>query len=77
MDVKKQRLVGASSSLTIPVRVSSDTTFSPSVFMASAGNPFHGLLICFPRLVNPTLKAVQVKHAIIHNISTNGSPVFS
>lgn len=76
VDVRRQKLVDAYTSLATPGRVSADTVYSPPFFTVAVGNQIHGLLASFSELVNPTFKTVQVKHTNTH-ISTHGPHVFS
>ncbi|XP_029633818.1 uncharacterized protein LOC115209528 [Octopus sinensis] len=75
VDVRRQRLVDDSMSLFTPTQITTNAVFSPSFFVATAGDQFRSLLVSFPELVDPTLKSVKVTHSTY--ITTSGPLVFS
>ena len=57
VDVRRQKLVDNSTSLSAPARSTTNALFSPKFFIASAGNQFHTLLSFYPDLVDPTFNS--------------------
>ena len=77
VDVRRRKVVDNFTSLSAPARSTTNASFSPKFFIASAGNQFHSLLSSYQDLVDPTFNSTKVVHSTVHHIFTTGPPVFS
>ncbi|XP_014768969.1 uncharacterized protein LOC106868296 [Octopus bimaculoides] len=77
IDVRRQRLVDGSMSLSTSAKTTTNAVLSSSFFVATAGDAFHSLLASFPELVDQTFHSTKPTHLTLHYITTTGPPVFS
>ncbi|XP_029643461.1 uncharacterized protein LOC115217882 [Octopus sinensis] len=77
VDVRRQRLVDTTTSLSTPACESTAAILSPSFFVTATSYQFHTLLASFPELTDLSFKPTQTVHSTQHFITTTGLPVFS
>lgn len=77
VDVRRQRLVDVSMSLSTPAHVSTNIVYSLSFITASTGNPFHSLLASFTELVDLSFQTATAVHSTCHHIEISKPPDFS
>lgn len=77
VDVKRRRLLDATTFLSIQGIAAPATTVVARSFATVAEGPFAALLQEFPELTSPPDWNKPVKHDVRHHIPTKGPPVFS
>ena len=74
VDVKHQRLIDSSTSLTVQGVTSQTVSISPMFVVASASR-YDTLLREYPGISRPVYSHTEVRHNISHHIRTTGPPV--
>lgn len=74
VDVKHQRLIDSSTSLTVQGVASHTASISP-MFVVASTSPYDTLLREYPGITHPVYTQTAVRHNITHHITTTGPPV--
>ncbi|BHF58445.1 hypothetical protein SprV_0100139700 [Sparganum proliferum] len=72
VDLKNHRLVDSLTNLRARCQSEINPHLNSLTIMPISDCPFHSLLRQFPRLTNPSLREVDIKHTVTHHISTTG-----
>ena len=75
VDVNGQRLIDATTFVSLPLQAS--TGSSQSIHNVAAENEFTEILSEYPEILTPSFSSPSTKHGVVHFITTDGPPVHS